>query len=151
MRAMPDPFEPSDTPRLLTPQELAMIVRISRFWRGWSQEALAATANVATRTIQRVERGDPSDTTTRQALARAFGVNDFDVFNTPTEFLSLEQMAEKRRKEDEERYRDFIELPLSRADGIALIELAMRTNAFSLGRASDVECTRPHRERVQCR
>ncbi|MEG0324500.1 MAG: helix-turn-helix transcriptional regulator, partial [Raoultibacter sp.] len=58
--------------RNLNPQELAVLVKLYRELRKWSQEQLAEIAGLSTRTVQRVEEGLPASTDTRRALARAF-------------------------------------------------------------------------------
>lgn len=70
-------------PRTLTNQELAGVIRAFRSVRQWSQETLVALSGLSVRTIQRIEKGDPSDLDTRRALARAFDSDDLDLFNKP--------------------------------------------------------------------
>ncbi|WP_226462304.1 helix-turn-helix domain-containing protein [Hydrogenophaga taeniospiralis] len=71
----------SAQPRYLTPEELAVLVKINRDYRQWSQEQLAEISGLSARTVQRVEEGLASSTDTRRALARAFDVEDIDAFN----------------------------------------------------------------------
>jgi transcriptional regulator with XRE-family HTH domain len=66
---------------MLTPKELALLVRTLRNARPWTQEQLAEIAKLTVRTVQRVEAGIPSDIHTRRPLADAFGYNDVDIFN----------------------------------------------------------------------
>lgn len=139
MRPMPDPFEPSETPRPITAEELGLVVKVCRLARSWSQENLAAEAGVTVRTVQRVEAGKSCDLQTKRALARAFGAEDIDVFNRPAEFPSLERIAEERRQEEEKRRRDFLELPVRAADGRTLIDLLARAGCLSFGAASGFE------------
>ena len=47
--------------------ELADVVRMLREVMHWSQETLAAIANVSVRTVRRVKRGNSSDLDTRRA------------------------------------------------------------------------------------
>ncbi len=68
-------------PRLLTPKEVALLVRTLRETRQWTQDTLAEIAKVTPRTVQRVEAGEPSDLHTRRALAGALGCEDPDFFN----------------------------------------------------------------------
>ena len=70
-------------PRLLAPEELAQLVSLLRDQRKWSQEQLSQISGLNVRTIQRVERGDPSGLDSRRALARAFEFDDIDAFNKP--------------------------------------------------------------------
>ena len=53
----------------------------------WSQEALAASANLTPRTIQRIEAGEPSSIATRRSLARGLGYENPDIFEDP-EFIA---------------------------------------------------------------
>lgn len=59
-----------------------MIVQKLRLQRGWTQEELAILSGVSTRTIQRIERGQPPSTETLKALAAVFEV-DFQTLKEP--------------------------------------------------------------------
>lgn len=83
-------------PRLLTPEELAVFVKLFRDTRKWSQEQLAAIAGLSTRTVQRVENGKPSDLDTRRALARAFEFEDIDVLNKAFQIPTSEELSEAK-------------------------------------------------------
>jgi transcriptional regulator with XRE-family HTH domain len=72
-----------DEKKVPSPAELAEIVRRLREQNKWSQAALAASARVHERTIQRVENAEGSNHQTRRALARAFGFKDYDIFEKP--------------------------------------------------------------------
>lgn len=85
-------------PRLLTPKEVALLVRTLREARQWTQETLAEIAKVTVRTLQRVESGDPSDIHTRRALATALGCEDPDAFNRK---LAIPTEDEARRLKEE--------------------------------------------------
>ena len=52
-----------------------MIIRKLRLQRGWSQEQLAQLTGLSTRTIQRIERGQPCSLETLNALAAVFEVD----------------------------------------------------------------------------
>ena len=52
-----------------------MIIRKLRIQRGWSQEQLATMTGLSTRTIQRIERGQPCSLETLKALAAVFEVD----------------------------------------------------------------------------
>ena len=65
-------------PRHLSPQELAALVKATREMRQWSQEQLAEIAGLSSRTVQRVEEGQPSSVDTRRALASAFGADGIE-------------------------------------------------------------------------
>lgn len=69
-------------PRLLTPAEVAAIVKAMRGQMTWSQELLAEFAGVTPRTVQRLEAGQPSSTSTRRDVAAAFGWPQ-DFFDVP--------------------------------------------------------------------
>lgn len=88
-------------PRLLTEQELGGVIRSFREMRQWSQETLAALSGLSVRTIQRVEKGEPSDLDTRRALARAFDSEDLDIFNKPYSIPTPEEV--KQAQEEFER------------------------------------------------
>ena len=89
-------------PRLLTPHELAGLVRVFRDLRQWSQETLAELSCLSVRTVQRVERGEPSDLDTRRALARAFGFEDLDAFNKPYSVPTPEELEKVRENFERE-------------------------------------------------
>lgn len=80
-------------PRNLTHNELAVLVRTFREMRKWSQEQLAEISGPNSRTVQRIEKGEPSSVDTRRALARAFGAEDIDMFNKPYAIPTAEEMA----------------------------------------------------------
>lgn len=90
-------------PRQLTPAELAVLVKLNRDYRKWSQEQLAEIAGLSPRTVQRVEDGQPSSVDTRRALASAFDVEDVDAFNKAYSFPTLEQIAAEKERFDKER------------------------------------------------
>lgn len=89
-------------PRHLSPQELAALVKATREMRQWSQEQLAEIAGLSSRTVQRVEEGQPSSVDTRRALASAFGAEDIDLFNKPYIIPTPEQMAEEKARFEKE-------------------------------------------------
>lgn len=65
--------------RRMTSVEVAAAIKAGREHLNWSQEALAAAANVAPRTLQRAEAGEAGDDTLRR-VAKALGVpEDFFV------------------------------------------------------------------------
>ncbi len=84
--------------RCLTPEELAKVITNLRELRGWSQEVLAECARLSVRTIQRVEKAEPSELDTRRALAKAFEWEDIDAFNKPLPFPNEEKIMEEERK-----------------------------------------------------
>ena len=52
-----------------------MRIQKLRLQRGWSQEQLAELSGLSTRTIQRLERGQPASLETLKALAAVFDVD----------------------------------------------------------------------------
>lgn len=92
----------SQPPRTLTPAEVAAVVKMFRESRRWSQEQLAEISRLSTRTVQRVENGDPSDLNTRRALARAFEVEDIDFLNKPFSIPTREELEAARQAFDRE-------------------------------------------------
>lgn len=63
--------------------KLAQLIRGLRERHEWSQAALAASAGLSERTIQRVENAEGSNRQTRRSLAKAFGFEDRDIFEKP--------------------------------------------------------------------
>jgi transcriptional regulator with XRE-family HTH domain len=59
-----------------------MLIQKLRLQRGWSQEQLAELSGLSTRTIQRLERGQPSSVETLKALGAVFDV-DFSTLKEP--------------------------------------------------------------------
>jgi transcriptional regulator with XRE-family HTH domain len=78
--------------RPLTPNEIAALVVTYRQTNGWSQEQLSDISGVTVRTVQRVEKAEPSSVDTKRALARAFELEDIDIFNRGHSFKTAEQM-----------------------------------------------------------
>jgi hypothetical protein len=54
------------------------------------------------RTVQRAEKGEPSDLDARRALARAFEIGDIDVFNQPYCIPTAEELKALREKLERE-------------------------------------------------
>lgn len=94
--------EQTNQPRVLAPEELAALVKILREIRKWSQEQLSELSGLSVRTIQRVEKGQPSDLDTRRALARAFEFEDIDALNKPYHFPTEEEIQAEKEKSDRE-------------------------------------------------
>jgi len=76
--------------RSMTPRELALLIKLAREGRKWSQEQLAEISKVTVRTIQRVESGSSASNDTLRALARAFEVEDIDAFSKPIQIPTEE-------------------------------------------------------------
>lgn len=96
------PTEKMEAPRVLTPEELATIVKLFRESRKWSQETLAQLSGLSVRTIQRVETGEPSGIDTRRALARAFEFQDIDALNKPYAIPTVEELEAERKQFERE-------------------------------------------------
>lgn len=111
---------------VMTPDELAGVVKLMRSTRGWSQEQLAEIGGITVRTVQRVEQGEPSSLDTRRALARAFDAPDIDAFNKPFVRITEEQAKAANEKFDREHV-TLDALPLD--TGRKLAELAETTQA----------------------
>lgn len=92
----------SQPPRTLTPAELAAVVKMFRESKKWSQEQLAEIARLSTRTVQRVENGQPSDLDTRRALGRAFEFEDIDFLNNPLSIPTPDEIEAARQAFDRE-------------------------------------------------
>jgi transcriptional regulator with XRE-family HTH domain len=95
--------EKTNSMRLMTPKEIGSMVQILREGRKWSQETLAELCKRSVRTIQRVERGDPSDIDTRRAIASSFEFEDIDFFNKPQFIPTVEQIQAEKEKLERER------------------------------------------------
>lgn len=89
-------------PRLITPAELAALVKAFREARHWSQQQLADISGLQARTIQRIEASEPSSLDTRRALASALGFEDIDAFNKPYAIPTPEQMQADKARFDKE-------------------------------------------------
>jgi transcriptional regulator with XRE-family HTH domain len=88
--------------RTLTPEELAVLVRMLRDAKGWSQEQLAEISKLSSRTVQRVEEGLPSSVDTRRAIASAMGFEDIDALNKPHTIPTPEQVTAQQTRFDNE-------------------------------------------------
>lgn len=92
--------ESPQSPRMLTPDELAFCIRAFREAKRWSQEQLAEIARLSVRTIQRVERGKSVDFDTRRALASAFDFEDIDTLNKPFHLPTAEEPKASKEQFD---------------------------------------------------
>jgi len=146
-------------PRLLTPEELALVVKLHRELRQWSQEQLGEISGLSTRTVQRVEDSQASSLDTRRALARAFEIEDIDAFNKPFAIPSEEELKAAKEKFDKENI-TLPALPLTKGKELAcLVELAsmdLSTPAFALSREADerfaelIDYFRDYRDCADC-
>lgn len=94
--------EQSQQPRIMTAAELALIIKLYRDIRKWSQEQLAAVSGLNVRTIQRAEQGESTGFDTRRALARAFEFEDIDIFNKPVAIPSTDDIQAEKEKFERE-------------------------------------------------
>ena len=74
-------FETKSEPRKFTDAEVAIVIKVFRLERGWTQEVLAELCRVDVRTIQRAERGDGVGEGSLRAIARELGFTDKDFLN----------------------------------------------------------------------
>lgn len=112
-------------PRVLNPEELAALIKIMRDIRKWSQEQLSEISGLSVRTIQRVEKGQPSDLDTRRSLARALDFEDIDALNKPYHFPTEDEIKAEKVKFDRENI-TLKALPLT--SGKLLAQLAETTS-----------------------
>lgn len=124
------------TPRTLTLAELACLVKVFRGLRSWSQEQLADISRLSTRTVQRVEDGQPSFPDTRRALASAFGFEDIDALNKPFDIPTPEELKAEKGKFD----REHVTLALERIEsGKQLGKLAQARHAAHFSEAVELK------------
>ncbi|SFN64740.1 Transcriptional regulator, contains XRE-family HTH domain [Bradyrhizobium sp. Ghvi] len=122
--------------RRLTDKEVGAMVAMQRGGHGWTQETLAEIAKVTVRTVQRVEKGDPSSPETRRALARAFEFSDIDFFNKSLPLPNPEKMKQEKERLDRETVEVTIK-PLS--TGLEIRELAEICDAAAFDRCGTVD------------
>ena len=121
--------------RLLTAAELALIIASQRAERGWSQETLAELAGVNVRTIQRVEKAEPSTIDTRRALARAFEWPDLDIFNKQWPIPNEERLKSEQDRIERETVAVAVETVTT---GRALREFAERAESWMLSQMGEI-------------
>jgi transcriptional regulator with XRE-family HTH domain len=98
--------------RLPSASELGVLVKSFRQANKWTQATLAEIANVTERTIQRVERGEPSSLDTRRAICRAFDFKDLDMFDKPLPSPNVE----KWKAYGQELEKTTVLIPITRID-----------------------------------
>lgn len=113
-------------------QDLAVIIRTLREIREWSQDTLSALSGLSIRTIQRVECGEPSNTDTRQALARAFELDDIDAFNKPFHLPDPKQMQAERERFEREHVTLEAHIATSGRDLVRLFDTADMSSSSSV-------------------
>ncbi|GAA6210639.1 hypothetical protein NBRC116602_03790 [Hyphomicrobiales bacterium 4NK60-0047b] len=86
-------FDPDEAHeyRILTTQELGILVKRQRKQKQWTQSTLAELSRLSDRTVQRVESGQSASYDTRRAIASGFGLEDLDIFNKTFPILSDEK------------------------------------------------------------
>lgn len=126
--------------RLPTAAEIAVMIKLWREMRHWSQEQLAEIAGLNVRTVQRVEQGLAASFDTRRALSRAFEFDDIDLLNKPVSIPTPEAM----RAEIERFEREYVTLsatPVTNGKELArLVEsctMDMSEPAFEMSRDAD--------------
>jgi transcriptional regulator with XRE-family HTH domain len=117
------------------PTFLAFWTKCIRETSKWSQEALAESAGLDVRTIQRIEAGQPVSVTTRRALARGLGYTNPDVFEDPEFIKGVQALFDGLRKvQDEEvqkQFPDHMRLSVARVTtGEGLARVAYEANAY---------------------
>lgn len=103
--------------RPYTPEEVGRLVQMMRGGLGWSQETLAEISGVVTRTIQRLEAGEGSSADTRQAVCRAFQIDDPHWLSRSHEIMTPEA-AEREAARIRE---GFVAVDVVQVDGRALV------------------------------
>jgi transcriptional regulator with XRE-family HTH domain len=121
----------------LDPKLLGFWVRCIRDSQHISQEALAATANVTVRTIQRFESGQPVNITSRRCIARALGYENADTFDDPAFSASVlqffEQIKTYKESEQAKQHPDHVRVKVAKVvNGEALGRFAEASNAVLL-------------------
>jgi len=92
--------EAAPAERPLTAAEFGAVIKTFRESRRWTQQQLAEIAGISSRTLQRVEGGQPADFDTKRALARAFDLDDIDVFNKPFAIPTSEELVRRQQEFD---------------------------------------------------
>lgn len=88
--------------RTINNDELAILVKMMRDFRKWTQEQLSEIAGLNVRTIQRVENSVSASFDTRRALARAFDADDIDCFNKSHVFPTPKDIEEAVKKAEQD-------------------------------------------------
>lgn len=89
--------------RLLTNTEMGAVILLMRKMHQWSQETLAELSGLTTRTIQRIEYGEGCSADSRRALAKAFDIEDLDIYNKPFKIPSQEELELQKATFEKER------------------------------------------------
>jgi transcriptional regulator with XRE-family HTH domain len=121
--------------RMLLTKELAELVIYSRNQKGWTQDILAEVTKLSLRTIQRVEKGEPSSLDTRRALAIGFELDDIDHFNKPMSLPDFEKIRQNQEKLDSETVTKSLEIICS---GRLLREIIESCDAFAFHQLTEL-------------
>lgn len=124
-------------PRLLTPSEISTLVRTARRARRWSQEALAASAMVTPRTVQRIEAAEATDIQSRMGVARALGI-PVEWLIEPQVWVTPDQADEEAERQRAEARRDHHLLPARQATGKRVMEGIAQAGAMASGQAASL-------------
>lgn len=121
--------------RLLPPKTLGFWIRMMRLSSSLSQDALAETAGLTMRTVQRVEAGDRASPTTRRCLARGLGYDNPDIFDDRTFVAAVTDLVDTLRAEqikaEAARHPDHVKLEVAPvANGVALTSQIDRCEAW---------------------
>jgi transcriptional regulator with XRE-family HTH domain len=141
----------SETPMTtLEPALLGFWTKCIREASHWSQEAVAASAGLDVRTIQRVEAGKPVSITTRRALARGLGYENHDVFQDLKFIASvhglLTDLQNGKRADFQAQFPDHIHVPVTRVtSGEALGDDASFSDKLAYNREMDAMLQRLER------
>jgi transcriptional regulator with XRE-family HTH domain len=117
--------ESKSEPRKFTASEIALLTKMMREARRWSQETLAEATGLNVRTVQRVERGEFTDEETRRALLRAFGSPNLEFFSQEHRFPTEDEVKTAETQFEQEHL---------------LLPVAVATSARELGRLYET-CT----------
>jgi len=125
-------IEQMENANRVSSQDLAIIIRTLREMMGWSQDTLSALSGLSLRTIQRVECGKPSNAVTRQALSRAFELDDIDAYNKPLRFPDPREIQAARERFEREHVTLEVHVATSGRDLIRIFDTADMSSASSV-------------------
>jgi len=123
------------TPRILTLDELAALIKGYRKLRQWSQQELAEQSMLTLDVVQAVENGTYNAPDTLRALAQAFGFADPDVLNKPIHIPSAQddEAALEVMDDDTTSLEAFVLM-----DGVELGELVLNSTALAVSRSFEM-------------
>jgi transcriptional regulator with XRE-family HTH domain len=119
----------------LDPKMLGFWVKCVREASNWSQEAVAASARLDVRTIQRVEAGKPINLQSRRSLAQGLGYDDLDVFQSAKFIESVQEILHTIQAKNAENYYkqfpDSVRVEAFRVESASDLETILQSNAYS--------------------